>query len=81
VFGATHPEELKRVREIVGEMLLLVPGVGTQGGNIDQVLNNENSHGLDMIINASRSIAQAKDPREAAKELQLLTNTYSAWKD
>lgn len=81
VFGATHPEELKRVREIVGEMVLLVPGVGTQGGSIDQVLNNENSRGLDMIINASRSIAQAKDPRGAAKELQLLTNIYSAWKE
>lgn len=73
VFGATHPEELKRVREIVGEMVLLVPGVGTQGGNIDQVLNNENSHGLDMIINASRSIAQAINPRESARQIQMVT--------
>lgn len=76
VFGATHPEELKRAREIVGEMVLLVPGVGAQGGSIDQVLNKENSRGLDMIINVSRSIAQANDPREAAKELQNRTISY-----
>ena len=76
VFGATHPEELKRAREIVGDMVLLVPGIGTQGGRVDQVLNKENSRGLDMIINASRSISQAKDPREVAigikRQVQLL---------
>ena len=76
VFGATHPEELKRVREIVGEMVLLVPGVGTQGGSIDQVLNKENSRGLDMIINASRSIAQTMNPREAAKEYTKIMTEY-----
>lgn len=77
VFGATHPEELKKAREIVGNMVLLVPGVGTQGGSIDQVLNKENSHGIDMIINASRVIAQSNNPRAEATEYKLYMTNYA----
>lgn len=73
VFGATHPEELARVREIVGSMVLLVPGVGAQGGTVESVLNEKTSNGLDIIINASRSIAMADNPREMARQMQMAT--------
>ncbi len=60
VAGATHPEELARIREAVGCMPLLVPGVGAQGGDLAQAL----AAGLDadrqgLIVNASRSVLYA----------------------
>jgi orotidine-5'-phosphate decarboxylase len=38
VVGATYPEELARVRAIVGDMPILVPGIGAQGGDINAVI-------------------------------------------
>src|SRR5262249_31844021 len=38
VVGATYPEQLRRVREVVGQMELLVPGVGSQGGDVAAVV-------------------------------------------
>jgi len=60
VAGATYPDELARIREAVGSMPLLVPGVGAQGGDLAQAL----AAGLDagrqgLIINASRSVLYA----------------------
>jgi len=60
VVGATYPEIIGRVRQIVGDMPLLVPGIGTQGGDIGSVL----SHGLTtdktgLVINVSRAIIYA----------------------
>jgi len=57
VVGATFPDELARVRAIVGDMPILVPGIGAQGGDISSVVNagrDTNSRGL--IINSSRAI-------------------------
>ncbi len=62
VVGATKPDELKKIQEITKEIPLLIPGVGSQGGQIPKI--NESS-----IINASRSIIYADDPRKAAEEL------------
>ena len=57
VVGATFPDELARVRAIVGDMPILVPGIGAQGGDIASVVHagrDENNRGL--IINSSRAI-------------------------
>lgn len=57
VVGATYPRELAEVREIAGNMPLLVPGVGTQGGDVAQaVLSGQTADGTGLIISASRSI-------------------------
>lgn len=70
VVGATYPEELKKVREIVGDMLILVPGIGEQGGNLEETLRNGlNSQKQGLIINSSRGIIFAPNPREAALSL------------
>lgn len=66
VFGATYPEELGKVREIVGDMVVLVPGVGAQGGSVGDVIKS----GREVIINVSRGVARAQDPRATAKELK-----------
>ena len=57
VVGATFPDELARGRAIVGDMPILVPGIGAQGGDIASVVHagrDENNRGL--IINSSRAI-------------------------
>lgn len=70
VVGATYPEELKIVRKIVGDMPILVPGIGSQGGDLKGTLQNGlNSKKQGLIISASRSIIFAGDPREATLNL------------
>ena len=60
VVGATYPRELKEIREIVGEMPLLVPGIGAQGGDVEaSVTNGKTKSGGGMIINSSRGIIYA----------------------
>ncbi|MBM3730125.1 MAG: orotidine-5'-phosphate decarboxylase [Actinobacteria bacterium] len=60
VVGATYPDELARVRAIVGDMPLLVPGIGTQGGDAATVLNvGRSSDGFGLIVNSSRAVLYA----------------------
>jgi orotidine-5'-phosphate decarboxylase len=60
VVGATYPRELAEVRERVGEMPLLVPGIGAQGGDVAQVVRNGQTRaGTGLIISASRSVLYA----------------------
>ncbi len=60
VVGATYPRELADVRQIVGDMPLLVPGVGAQGGDVAQaVLNGQTRHGTGLVISSSRNILYA----------------------
>jgi orotidine-5'-phosphate decarboxylase len=60
VVGATFPEELAKVRAIVGDMPLLVPGIGAQGGDIAAtVCAGRSQAGTGMMINSSRAILYA----------------------
>jgi orotidine-5'-phosphate decarboxylase len=60
VVGATYPEELAQVRAIVGDMPLLVPGIGAQGGDIAAtVQSGKTAAGAGMMINSSRAILYA----------------------
>lgn len=71
VAGATHPDELAKIRAAAGDSWLLVPGVGAQGGDIAKVMScGVNSSGGGLAINASRSIIFAESPRRAAQELK-----------
>ncbi|MDP3669644.1 MAG: orotidine-5'-phosphate decarboxylase [Telluria sp.] len=79
VVGATFPEELAQVRAIVGEMPLLVPGIGAQGGDIEaSVTAGKDAHGTGMMINSSRAILYAtaqgsEDFAAAARRVALET--------
>jgi len=77
VVGATFPEELAKVRARVGDMPLLVPGIGAQGGDIPATVQaGSNSRGTGMMINSSRAILYAgsgDDWREAAAKAALVT--------
>jgi len=60
VVGATFPEQLGEVRDLIGDMPILVPGVGAQGGDIDAVVRNGATSTRDgLLISSSRAILYA----------------------
>jgi orotidine-5'-phosphate decarboxylase len=60
VVGATWPEQLQRVRAVVGDLPLLVPGVGAQGGDVQALLGaGKTRDGTGLIVNSSRAILYA----------------------
>ena len=79
VVGATFPHELAEVRAIVGDMPLLVPGVGAQGGDVEAtVRSGKTASGAGMMINSSRAILYAtpqgsEDFADAARRVALET--------
>lgn len=73
VVGATYPEELAEVRKIVGNMPILIPGIGAaQGGEVEATVTaGKDSRGWGMIINSSRGIifaSKGEDYAQAAKQ-------------
>lgn len=61
VVGATKPEQLKEIEKITGDLPILIPGIGAQGGGIPAMKRN-------YIINVSRAIIFAENPRQAAMD-------------
>ncbi len=77
VVGATYPEEMKTIRNLVGDMTFLVPGIGVQGGEVKPVLESGlNSEKKGLIINSARGIIFAENPGEEAKKLRDQINEY-----
>jgi len=80
--GATYPEELREVRSVVGEMPILIAGVGAQNGDLQKTLEcgrDKNRRGL--IVNASRSIIFASEgPDFAEVARQKATELHGAIK-
>lgn len=72
VVGATHPDDMKSVREAAGDMPFLVPGIGAQGGDLASVVkSNATGATLQALINSSRNIIYAsngKDFEDAARK-------------
>jgi len=61
VVGATFPEEIAAVRALIGDMPLLIPGVGAQGGDVEATVKaGRTADGTGMMINSSRAILYAK---------------------
>lgn len=84
VVGATYPAELKEVRDLVGDdMVMLVPGIGAQGGDLQASLQaGLNAAGCGLIISTSREVlyassgeAFAETARSKALALQSSINT------
>ncbi len=83
VIGATRSEMLKEVREIVPEHFLLIPGIGAQGGNLEEVMRLGWNNYAGLLINASRSIIFASGNSDfaeaAAVEAKKLQNLMSSF--
>ena len=80
VVGATYPEEIGRVRSLVGNAPLLVPGIGAQGGDLERTVKQGiDKNGWGLLINSSRAILYASNKSDfaqaAAREAQ---NTRTA---
>ena len=84
VVGATYPADLRKVRAIIGDMPILIPGIGVQGGEIAATVSaGKDSRGWGIIINSSRDIIFASKEgdfaqaaRRATKELRTEINRY-----
>jgi orotidine-5'-phosphate decarboxylase len=72
VVGATFPNELAEVRRLVGDLPLLVPGIGAQGGDIAAtVIAGKSSKGTGLIINSGRAILYASAGTDFAAAARL----------
>lgn len=74
VIGATRPEYFKKIRKIVPNHFLLVPGIGAQGGSLHEVCKYGLNNDVGLLINSSRGIIYAsngKDFAEKAKKKAL----------
>lgn len=71
VVGATKAEYFKEIRKIVPTSFLLVPGVGAQGGNLQEVCKYGLASTIGLLINSSRGIIYASDATDFSKQAAL----------
>ena len=78
VVGATKASDLASIRSIIPDHFLLVPGVGAQGGSLEEVtkygLNKEGG----LLVNASRAIIFASDKEDFAEQAGIIAAQYCA---
>jgi orotidine-5'-phosphate decarboxylase len=81
VVGATKAEYFKSIRKIVPDSFLLVPGVGAQGGSLEEVCKFGLTSDIGLLVNSSRGIIYASNgldfaeqAAQNAKELQQKMN-------
>jgi len=67
VVGATRPEYFKEIRKIVPDHFLLVPGVGAQGGSLQDVCKFGLNDQIGLLVNSSRGIIYASNDQEFAQ--------------
>lgn len=67
VVGATRADHLKKIREIVPDHFLLIPGVGAQGGSLQDVAENGLNSSCGLLVNSSRGIIYADNSFEFDK--------------
>jgi orotidine-5'-phosphate decarboxylase len=80
VVGATAPDALKDIRRLAPDHFFLIPGVGAQGGDLDEVMQAATNKDVGVLVNASRSILYGNDSldfqkyseREAIKLAQVM---------
>lgn len=75
VVGATDVEALRRVRVVTPNIWILAPGIGAQGGNLEEaVFAGLSADGLGLLVPVSRGISKAANPKQAAEELRVAIN-------
>jgi orotidine-5'-phosphate decarboxylase len=71
VVGATKAAYFKEIRKIVPNAFLLVPGIGAQGGNLQDVCKYGLSENIGLLVNSSRGIIYASNNRDFANKATL----------
>ncbi len=74
VVGATKAESLKDIRKIVPDNFLLVPGVGAQGGSLQEVVKYGMNDHCGLLVNSSRGIIYASDGTDFAVKARQKAN-------
>jgi orotidine-5'-phosphate decarboxylase len=78
VVGATHPEELKTVRQLIPNVIFLIPGYGAQGGTATDVAGGFRTDGLGAVVNSSRGITASFKPEDKNWEAAVEKATKAA---
>ncbi len=68
VVGATQAQQLETIRKIIPDHFLLVPGVGAQGGSLQEVVKYGMTKDIGLLVNASRSIIFASNGEDFAEK-------------
>jgi len=69
VVGATNEAGIAACRELLPHTWILAPGIGAQGGSMEDVMAIRDQNGLGVIVPISRAVLYAEDPKEAMREL------------
>ena len=77
VVGATVPERIHRLRELMPDQPFLLPGVGAQGGDPAELGPAFGGRAHGALVSASRSVIYADDPAQAARDLRNMV--WNAW--
>lgn len=75
VVGATRPEALRDVRKLVPDHFLLIPGVGAQGGSLQEVCKYGMNNQCGLLVNSSRGIIYAGNDRDFAQAARQAAQT------
>ena len=70
VVGATKANALRKIRELIPNSFLLIPGVGAQGGSLSEVAENGLSSDVGLLVNSSRGIIYASTDENFAREAE-----------
>lgn len=76
VAGATKPQELITIRKIIPDNFLLVPGVGFQGGSLNEVSKYGMNKSCGLLVNVSRAIIYASEKEDFEKESRAIALQY-----
>jgi orotidine-5'-phosphate decarboxylase len=77
VVGATKAEDLGVIRKIIPEHFLLVPGVGAQGGSLEEVTKFGKNASIGLLVNASRAIIFASNGADFAEKAAMAAKEYA----
>jgi orotidine-5'-phosphate decarboxylase len=76
VVGATRAADLKNIRSIIPDHFLLVPGVGAQGGSLEEVSEYGLNNDCGLLVNASRAIIFASEKEDFADVACVVAKQY-----
>jgi orotidine-5'-phosphate decarboxylase len=76
VIGATKADQLLSIRKIIPDNFLLVPGIGAQGGSLEEVSRHGMTKDCGLLVNASRAIIYAGEKENFAEEARAIALQY-----
>ncbi|MEO5593118.1 MAG: orotidine-5'-phosphate decarboxylase [Chitinophagaceae bacterium] len=76
VIGATQAEEFVSIRKLLPDHFFLVPGVGAQGGSLQEISEKAMNKDIGLLVNASRAIIYASEKKDFAADARAVAQQY-----